>query len=204
MNANSGLISLITQSVFSIDNSISGFGYAYGEKSANFYSLNSTISKLIENRFHTFSIEWTKSGIKFFIDEKLYHSFNYKEKLYFSDELGTYEEVGQPFDHNFTFMFDTYLERGSLFNESVVLIDYVKVFKWDQFEDNFEVKNEMKSTINQIIFIITLILSVILLTLISINFFICAKNRLKLLKLYQKNEIHIKYEVKTAEVVIIV
>jgi len=144
--------------IFQENNKKSGFGYSYGYKALSLFRLNHTIHESLHNGFHIFFVEWDKTGIKFLIDDQMNHYFKFDEKLYRSDELGTYEKVGQPFDHNFNIYFQSYPTLITVPDQIYSQIDYVKVYKWLQTSSE---DDQNKSNTNPVFLSLTIILSVI-------------------------------------------
>ena len=89
-----------------------------------FGSNANTNSKVIENAataFHVYSVDWSTSSIKFYVDETLYHTVNnsssipYNKNFFFLINLAMGGGFGGPVDPQFT-------------NE-VFEVDYIRVFK---------------------------------------------------------------------------
>jgi len=111
-----------------------------GNRSANF----SVFSNL--NDFHTYSIEWNESEIKWFFDDINHLTININRSL-----NSLYSGVGQPFDKPFRLQIHLGIggqDRSSDFisNEilsledvinwkcSLLIIDYVRIYKWERID----------------------------------------------------------------------
>jgi hypothetical protein len=163
----------------------------------------STLSNL--NDFHTYSIEWNKSEIKWFFDDINRLTININRSL--SSE---YSRVGEPFDKRFKLVIHLGVGGGdgnNIFfpneilsledvinwNCSLLIIDYVRIYKWENGSQILNsssnevsvdkickevmplitpknASNEKKSTTDVMIF--SIISSFLLLVLISIIVFL--------------------------------
>jgi hypothetical protein len=101
----------------------------------------STLSNL--NDFHTYSIEWSESEIKWFFDEINHLTININQTL-----SSQYSRVGEPFDKSFKLAIDVgvggengeniFFPNQNLTLEDVInwkcsllIIDYVRIYKWE-------------------------------------------------------------------------
>jgi beta-glucanase (GH16 family) len=101
----------------------------------------STLSNL--NDFHTYSIEWNKSEIKWFFDDINHLTININRIL-----SSSYSRVGEPFDKRFKLQINLgiggYIDDYVFFPNqtlsledvinwkcSLLIIDYVRIYKWE-------------------------------------------------------------------------
>jgi beta-glucanase (GH16 family) len=201
--AKNGQIDIMTN----IQNNILAAGIHYGLNPAQ-YEFNrsgdfSTLSNL--NDFHTYSIEWNESQIKWFFDDINHLSININRSL-----NSEYSRVSEPFDKRFKLVIHLGVGGGdgnNIFfpneilsledvinwNCSLLIIDYVRIYKWENGSQILNsssnnvsvdeickevmplitpknVSNEKMSTIDAMIF--SIISSFLLLVLISIIVFL--------------------------------
>jgi hypothetical protein len=101
----------------------------------------STLSNL--NDFHTYSIEWNKSEIKWFFDDINHLTMNISRNF-----SSLYSRVGEPFDKRFKLLIHLGVGGGDRENVffpnqvlsledvinwkcSLLIIDYVRIYKWE-------------------------------------------------------------------------
>jgi beta-glucanase (GH16 family) len=121
-----------------------GAGIHYGIPAKYEYNTSgdfSTLSNL--NDFHTYSIEWNESEIKWFFDDINHLTININRYL-----GSMYSRVGEPFDKrfrllihlgvgahvgNYFFFPNQILSLEDVINWkcSVLIIDYVRIYKWE-------------------------------------------------------------------------
>lgn len=88
--------------------------------------------------FHTYAVEWSKTDMKFFVDDKNYYTANINKNL------GGYDHNGAPFDKSFHWILNLAV-GGNFFNgmgaevtpaeakqwaKPTMEVDYLRVFEW--------------------------------------------------------------------------